>query len=186
MPCHSVSNVCWDFTDVTLACEDSHNLSKSHATSPWLTSCQLLSVLTAMMLTLEQNKSHVVEARWKQKPCCWCWKNKAHDVDAGWKQTPFCWSRNKTKAFYFLSPFQTILRRKSFHNFFYLIQVQLLPCLVSHSVNQFLLLLRLDWCDPGVWRFTHPSPCLTSSCQFGFLLVVAWMCQNWYMDFSEL
>ena len=29
-----------------------------------------------------------------------------------------------------------------------------LPCLVSHSIHQSLLLLRLDWCGPGVGRST--------------------------------
>ena len=49
--------------DVTLACEDSHNLSFPY---------KLSSVLTAMLLTLEQNKSHLVDAKTKQNPCCLC------------------------------------------------------------------------------------------------------------------
>ena len=40
--------------------KDSHNLSLSY---------QLLSVLTFMLLTLEQNKSHIVDVRTSQKPC---------------------------------------------------------------------------------------------------------------------
>ena len=51
---------CWDLVDGTLACEDSCNLSLSY---------QLLSVLTFMLLTLEQNKSHIVDVRTSQKPC---------------------------------------------------------------------------------------------------------------------
>ena len=30
-----------------------------------------------------------------------------------------------------------------------------MPCLVSNWVSQSLLLLRLDWCDPGLWRITQ-------------------------------
>ena len=30
-----------------------------------------------------------------------------------------------------------------------------MPCLVSNWVSQSLLLLRLDWCDPGLWRITR-------------------------------
>ena len=55
MPClvPSVTKVTLvDSTDVTLACEDSRNL-----TLPY----KLLSVLTAMLLALEQNKSPVVD-----------------------------------------------------------------------------------------------------------------------------
>ena len=43
---------CWDLIDVTLACEDSRNLSLPY---------QLLSVLTAMLSMPEHNKSHVVD-----------------------------------------------------------------------------------------------------------------------------
>ena len=53
-------------------------------------SYQLLSVLTAMLFTLEQNKSNVVDA--EKNPCCWCCnktkammlmsKQKEHVVDA--------------------------------------------------------------------------------------------------------
>ena len=56
---------CWDLIVVTLASEDSRTLSSSY---------QLLSVLTAMLLTLEQNKSHNVDVCKKQKPWCWCQK----------------------------------------------------------------------------------------------------------------
>ena len=45
---------CWDFIDVTLACEDLRDLSKSHATSPCLTSC--CQVLTVMLLTWEHKQ----------------------------------------------------------------------------------------------------------------------------------
>ena len=46
-----------DLTDVTLACEDSRNLSMPY------------QLLTDILLTLQQNKSHVVGAGTKQKPC---------------------------------------------------------------------------------------------------------------------
>ena len=52
-------------------------------------------------------------------------------------------------------------------------------CLVSHFVSLTVLLLRLDWRNPGVWRVTQPlqkshdlskshktSPCLTSCFSF--------------------
>ena len=53
-----------------------------HATSPCLTSCSHLwqpycwswKKSKAMLLVQEQNKSHVVDARTKQKPYCWCQK----------------------------------------------------------------------------------------------------------------
>ena len=51
---------------MTLACENSRSFSLPY---------QLLSVLTVMLLTLEQNISHVVDAGTKQRQCCRCWTN---------------------------------------------------------------------------------------------------------------
>ena len=60
-PCHVSQSFChqwcYDLIDVTLTCEDSHNLSKSHAISPSLTICTS---------TLKQSTSHVVYTRRKQ------------------------------------------------------------------------------------------------------------------------
>ena len=81
---------------------------KIHASSPKVTQPLLLSVLTAMLLTLEQNKTMLLMLE----------QNKTHDVDAGWKRMPFCWSWNKTKAFYFLLPFQTFWEEKVFIKLF--------------------------------------------------------------------
>ena len=39
---------------------------------------------------------------------------------------------------------------------FYQTQIRSLPCLVSQSLGHFLLLLRLEGCEPGVWRFMPP------------------------------
>ena len=50
----------------------------------------------------------------------------------------------------------------------------IIASLVSQSLSQSLvLLLRIDWCDPGMWRFTHSLqkscnlslPFFTESCQ---------------------
>ena len=50
LPLQSLSlSLLWDLTDVTLACEDSRNLS-----------------LPYQLLSLEQNQSHLVDARWKK------------------------------------------------------------------------------------------------------------------------
>ena len=69
-----------NLTNVTLTCEDSRNLPKSHAISPCLTSCCKFwqpccwhwNKTKAMLLVSEQNKRHVVDAGTKQKTCCWC------------------------------------------------------------------------------------------------------------------
>ena len=73
---------------------------------------QLLSVLTALLLILEQNKRHAVDAGTK-KPFCWGW-------------------------FFTLpssSSLQNIVRRKCFlqQNFYQTQQVKSLPCLVTES-----------------------------------------------------
>jgi len=59
--------------DVTLASDDSSNL-------PFL--YQLLSVLTAMLKTLDQNKSHVVDARSRTKQKPWYQKNQTISTKA--------------------------------------------------------------------------------------------------------
>ena len=57
----------WDLIDATLACDDSSNLFKSHATPPCLTSCcQFWQPCCWHCNALEQNKIHVVD------DSCWC------------------------------------------------------------------------------------------------------------------
>ena len=58
---------------------------------------QLLSVLTAMLLTLEQNKSRVVDHN-KTKTMLLIPDEKKHLLMSEKKQKPFCWCWNKTKA----------------------------------------------------------------------------------------
>ena len=119
---------CWDLIGVTLACEESRNLSKSHTTSPKVTKHLLalpaVSVLTAMLMTLEQNKSHVVGDVTKQKSCCWCrMKTKAIFFMSEQNQRLCCWSWNKTKAWWpIFSPF---------HIWFMEFSIKLLHWLVS-------------------------------------------------------
>ena len=60
---------CWDIIDVTLECEDSHNLFKSHATFPCLASfCQF----------------------WP--PCCWHW-NKTKMIQYLWYILVIYWTQ---------------------------------------------------------------------------------------------
>ena len=67
--------------------------TSSKVTQPLLALPAVVSFDTAMLLMLEHNKSHVVDAGKKQKPCCWCRK----------KQNPCCWCRNKTRAMLLMS-----------------------------------------------------------------------------------
>ena len=115
---------------------------------------QLLSVLTAILLTLEENKSHVVDVG----------SNKSHVVDVRTKQKTCCWCQNKTKGM-LLMPEQTkkvlLMQEQNKKDVvdvgFYQNQVRSLACLVCPwGLSQSLLVLRLDWCDPDVWRFTQP------------------------------
>ena len=93
LPFYSVTLCLWDLTDVTLACEDSRNLSKNCATSYSLTSCCYFWQL----LTLEKNENLVVNVGTKQKPWCWCWHKTKDDAEA--KQKPCYWCcLMKTKA----------------------------------------------------------------------------------------
>ena len=101
--------------DVTLACEDSRNLSLPY---------QLLSVLTAMLLTLEQNKIHVVDAKSKAM-LLMPDENNRHVVDDRTKQNPQGGSWCQKRIFFFI-------------NIFYQIQVRSLPCFISHSFRAFV------------------------------------------------
>ena len=66
---------------MTLAGEDSRNLSLPH---------QLLTVLTATLLTLKQNKSHAVDAGTKQDNIVDAGTKQGNIVDARTKQKPRC------------------------------------------------------------------------------------------------
>ena len=80
LPCHWVGPfTCWNLIDVTLACEDSRNLPCLNSCCQfWQLWCWHWNKINAILYLSEQNKSHV--------------------VDVGWKQRPFCWCKNKTKA----------------------------------------------------------------------------------------
>ena len=50
--------------------------------------------------------------------------------------------------------------------------------IVSHSISQFLLLMRLDWCAPGVWRSMKPLlvvPIPLSINALGPLCLLQWL-----------
>jgi len=88
--------------DKTLACEDSRNLSLPY---------QLLSVLTAMLLTLEQNKIHVVDAKSKAM-LLMPDENNRHVVDDRTKQNPQGGQGVKKEIF---SSSTSFIRSKSDH-----------------------------------------------------------------------
>ena len=79
---------CLDLTNVTLACEDSRNLSTLQAVVSF--------------------DSYVVDARRKQEPCCWC-LNKKKSCWCQNKKKDHC---GKTVTHPILSPFQTIYVHK--------------------------------------------------------------------------
>ena len=94
----------------------------------------------------EQNKTHVVDARWKQKQCGWCWK-KQKQCCSGWS---WCqkWDLTNLASNWIWNFFHQFLSDPS--------PIIALPCQSLHWVIQFLLFFRLDWCDRGIWGFMQP------------------------------
>ena len=61
---------CWDLSDVTLACDYAWAATEYFKGGRFC--CWWEDKRKSMLLTPEQNKSHVIDAETKQKPFCWC------------------------------------------------------------------------------------------------------------------
>ena len=61
----------------------------------------------------------------------------------------------------------------------------ILPCLVSPCVSHSVLSLWLDWCDPGVWRFTQPLIALRAIVSFDLIKVMLLMPGSIFMFFKS-
>ena len=78
------------------------------------------------------------------------------DNDYGWRQVTL----HVALVHSFVNPSLFIVLHRGIRQVdqidFYPTQIRSLPCLVSQSLGHFLLLLRLEGCEPGVWRFMPP------------------------------